>query len=425
MHVDMYMRGKVKLRVIQIYSYAAHTSVTRPKIARLNAYVKKIITEAHQKQFYHIVMGDFNLNYDSYTNIKRSNAIVTNWKYQLLNHVTDNCVEVTELLSNKIINTHFPYDTHKRNSKLDYIWVSHNLTPFIINSEVDFPTIFKSDHKYVEFTMWASELLCKKQHAKLKQQRIYKTRYLYIDMTDDNWAKYTSQTKFICDVMYMKDETYDDVSAINRQWDDIQYAIKLAAKDNIKQCTSVIKDDPHPIKSSELHQNLRYLQKLLYKIKRATKHQDLSLVTPINTPSWINIKAKLFAISQEFETQINLPDLTLPTLAQFSVQVKDLYNIVLMDYKIQMRAYQNEQIKSFVKRRCDDLKDNQKRMIDSIANREMKSIVIDRLVIDQNNDLSLITDPTSIKRLVNEHFQTCPGVVNRDKPQYSPKDDID
>src|SRR6266487_6564409 len=211
MHVDMYMRGKVKLRVIQIYSYAAHTTVTKPKIARLNAYVKKIITEAHQKQFYFIVMGDFNLNYDSYTNIKRSNAIVTNWKYQLLNHVTDNCVEVTELLSNKIINTHFPYDTNKRSSKLDYIWVSHNLTPFIINSEVDFPTIFKSDHKYVEFTMWASELFCKKQHAKLKQQRIYKTRYLYNDMTNDDWTKYTSQTKFICDVMFMKDETYDDV----------------------------------------------------------------------------------------------------------------------------------------------------------------------------------------------------------------------
>ena len=53
-------------------------------------------------------------------------------------------------------------------------------------------------------------------------------------------------------------------------------------------------------------------------------------------------------------------------------------------------------------------------------------------MIDQNNDLSLINDPTSIKRLVNEHFQTCPGVVNRDKPipdewvnQYTPKDYFD
>src|SRR6266498_1931297 len=432
MHVDMYMRGNVKLRVIQIYSYAKHTSATKQNAIRLNNYVKLIIEEAHQKQFYFVVMGDFNLNYSSYKTLRQTNALVTNWKYQLLNHVYDKCVEVTELLSDKILDTHFPYDIYKRSSKLDYIWVSNNLAPLIIDYEIAPPTLFKYDHYSVEFRMWASELFCKKQHAKLKQQRIYKTRYLYNDMTDDDWAKYTSQTKFICDVMYMKDETYDDVSAINRQWDDIQYAIKLAAKDNIKQRTSVIKDDPHLIKNSELHQNLRYLQKLLYKINRAAKHQDLSFITPVNTPSWINIKAKLFAISQEFETQINLPELSVPTLMQFNVQVKELYNIVLMDYKIQMRAYQNEQIKSFVQRRCDDLKDNQKRMIDSIANREMKSIVIDRLVIDQNNDLSLITDPTSIKRLVNEHFQTCPGVVNRDKPipedwvtQYSPKEDID
>ena len=62
----------------------------------------------------------------------------------------------------------------------------------------------------------------------------------------------------------------------------------------------------------------------------------------------------------------------------------------------------------------------------------MKSIVIDRLVIDNDNDLSLITNPTSIKYLVNEHFQKCPGVINRDKSipdewihQYTPKDHID
>ena len=49
MHVDMYMRGNVKLRVIQIYSYAKHTSATKQNAIRLNNYVKSIINEAHQK----------------------------------------------------------------------------------------------------------------------------------------------------------------------------------------------------------------------------------------------------------------------------------------------------------------------------------------------------------------------------------------
>ena len=125
--------------------------------------------------------------------------------------------------------------------------------------------------------MWASDLFCKKQHAKLKQQRIYKTRYLYNDMSDDDWARYSSQTKFICDVMSLNDETLNDTADINTQWEHIQYAIKLAAKDNIKQRTSIIKNDPHPIKNTEIYHNLRYLQKLLFKIRRAIKFGNLTI----------------------------------------------------------------------------------------------------------------------------------------------------
>jgi hypothetical protein len=66
----------------------------------------------------------------------------------------------------------------------------------------------------------------------------------------------------------------------------------------------------------------------------------------------------------------------------------------------------------FVQRRCDDLKDNQKRMINSITNREIKSVVIDRIVTDHNNELTLITDPDTIKTSVNDHFQNCPGAIN-------------
>src|SRR5207247_9597473 len=54
MYVNMYMRGNIKLRVIQVYSYASHTNVTKQAIIKLNNYVKSIINEAHQKNFYFI-----------------------------------------------------------------------------------------------------------------------------------------------------------------------------------------------------------------------------------------------------------------------------------------------------------------------------------------------------------------------------------
>src|SRR5438034_11846974 len=103
-----------------------------------------------------------------------------------------------------------------------------------------------------------------------------------------------------------------------------------------------------------------------------------------------------------------------------------------IDYRIDNSFFIVYQIVTTSLDKKFDLKDNQKRMINSITNQEMKSIVIDRLVVDNDNDLSLITDPTSIKHLVNEHFQKCPGVINRDKSipdewihQYTPKEHID
>ncbi|RIA81033.1 hypothetical protein C1645_837654 [Glomus cerebriforme] len=40
------------------------------------------------------------------------------------------------------------------------------------------------------------------------------------------------------------------------------------------------------------------------------------------------------------------------------------------------------------------------------------SIFIDRVIIKENNTNTLITDPTRIKKVVNEHFQKCPSSKN-------------
>src|SRR5947207_10758846 len=54
-------------------------------------------------------------------------------------------------------------------------------------------------------------------------------------MTDDDWATYTKQTHFICDVMSLDETSLDNISDINEQWNNIQYAIKLAAKDTLQK----------------------------------------------------------------------------------------------------------------------------------------------------------------------------------------------
>ena len=92
------------------------------------------------------------------------------------------------------------------------------------------------------------------------------------------------------------------------------------------------------------------------------------------------------------------------------------------------RQYEFEQMRFFIQKRCDDLKEDQSSMLDSILNRKKRSIIIDRLLID--NELEL--DPDIIKSATNKHFQTVtnshhsPANIPEDwQDFYLPQDHID
>ncbi|UZO17221.1 uncharacterized protein OCT59_008582 [Rhizophagus irregularis] len=54
-------------------------------------------------------------------------------------------------------------------------------------------------------------------------------------------------------------------------------------------------------------------------------------------------------------------------------------------------------------------------MINSIMEREIKSIVLDKVLIKENNEDKLITDEEKIKDIVNDHFQNIAGSTNQRK----------
>ena len=70
-------------------------------------------------------------------------------------------------------------------------------------------------------------------------------------------------------------------------------------------------------------------------------------------------------------------------------------------------------------------------MIKSCLKRDNKKIVIDRLLTTIDGVDHLITDPPEIRRLTNEHFQTCPGGIHELKvippqwtSQYQPQNHV-
>jgi hypothetical protein len=83
-------------------------------------------------------------------------------------------------------------------------------------------------------------------------------------------------------------------------------------------------------------------------------------------------------------------------------------------YKIELSKSKEQKINEAIDRICADLLNNQKRMIDNIIDREIKTIVLDRVLItDENtNEQILITNPEQVKKETNKHFQMVVSSIN-------------
>ncbi|CAJ0825551.1 9435_t:CDS:2, partial [Entrophospora sp. SA101] len=88
-------------------------------------------------------------------------------------------------------------------------------------------------------------------------------------------------------------------------------------------------------------------------------------------------------------------------------------------------------IKEYVRKRCEDFKDNPSHMINSLIDCHKRKIIINRVLINNNNNQELLVNPVQIKEATIHHFQTCAGGINMRKEipqqwqqQYSPKSNI-
>jgi hypothetical protein len=125
-------------------------------------------------------------------------------------------------------------------------------------------------------------------------------------------------------------------------------------------------------------------------------------------------KTTLTSIMDEVKlvSSVLTSDITPTNIVLYLEKLKELNNLLIIQYKAELIQYRDIQMKDYIQERCDDLMNNKKKMINSFMNREIKSIVIDRIIITKNNDDVLKTDPQSIKKEVNNHFQQIAGSTN-------------
>ncbi|CAB5186614.1 unnamed protein product [Rhizophagus irregularis] len=322
MKVDFFMRGNIKLRVIQICGYPGYN---KKDITELWNHVIKLIKDAQQQHYKLIIMGDFNINYHKFLKSQRKPNYKPSYKQKLLHFLTysDNLVDII-LLYHDVTNDN-PYNIHKNNS----------------------------DHMvmYVEF--WTNNYFKLPSHAKQQQRNRQKTIYMYDDMSQDDWLEFFQHTKCLCEFRHLFKDEVDDIHDFNRLWDDTQRSIKEAAKTYIKSRQTTSKKDGHPLRSSLLYRNICFLQKLVIRLtNKKFLHNEFRIKLQ---DDWFYIKAKLFEIAGTYESEINL--------AANRKQIKTLCRSLMALFSIKMQEYNEEQMKNFIRKHCEDFTNNKKAMI--------------------------------------------------------------
>ncbi|RIA79717.1 Endonuclease/exonuclease/phosphatase, partial [Glomus cerebriforme] len=325
-YVDLFMKGHIKLRIIQIYLHATTTG-NRPDIEDIYEHLFKFIEKALDNNFKIILMGDFNLKYDEFNKeYKRKGH--AHWKFDIFRRLEQlNFTDLIPLYHSDVsaFDTFHSKNQNLSSSRIDAIWVSSNLLMDTLSAD-NFPIdLFNTDHDGVNVTLIRQGLFNQNSHAILKQHSIKKHVFFYGKMTSDKWDKFSSHFEPIA---YSLSSSFNihNCSTLNSAWTEIRKSIMESAN--------------------------RYIDNHF----TSTEHK------------------------QEFHPK---------HISALSTHLKALNNILKIIA-------------------VDKVDNNYTFLIDN----DNKNWIV--IIKDNNNDL-LITDPTRIKEIVNDHFQKCPGSKNVDK----------
>jgi hypothetical protein len=178
----------------------------------------------------------------------------------------------------------------------------------------------------------------------------------------------------------------------------------------------------------EMLNHVKYLNKLV----NLTSNNKLERYFPTLVECWDSIVRSLNSLAHKFKYTYTFPDnIYLSSFTTVRNHIKYLSGLIQHQYDCLSKSFQDKQIKRFIQKRCDDYYDDKKHMIDSFLEHNKRTIVINHVLQTRDNCQTLVTDPDEIKKLTNEHFQTCASGVHHDveipdywKPQYSPRLDI-
>ena len=419
-YLDLHFSQK-KVRLVQVYINA--NKKERTQIEELYEYIIDVLDEAKKKNMETIVMGDFNINFREYLM-----AFVTDrWYFKLFRMLENRHLLDTIPIFNDdgdTIHTFNPPDVTKEKSRIDYIWASLPILGQSLNSSVIDNDHFATDHRTVTLSL-DTQMFIGKPLPKLNsnKKKITRTVFLYDEMDDDNdeftWDNFRSGLDSKIERLKLLDYSIKKRKHIDHVWDVLRQIIMKSAKENIKH-RNVVKNKhkEDPVKKLQVYFDLRYIVNRIQEIRSCiTKLRNCPNQEVID--KWNNYQDVIIKLKEKY-------DIILPSSFTFTdnkhfkeylhelIEIRKQLRIVL---KLELNIMDQENIVNNIKKRCENYKDDQGRMIQSITEKDMTHISIKKVYkIDQDGNETLITEEDQVMDETNRHFQQVAGSVNRKKP---------
>src|SRR3989440_11382544 len=410
LYIDLYIKGKSKLRIIQTYVPLFNTD-NKETIDKVKSFLSKTISEATRNNMKIFVMGDLNCHSDKWMHYV-DNGLKAPSQFNILELLVSNNMIVSlsafheDYLTADHLHTYL-HPSGSVSSRLDYHWISPSLMSNLFFSGIYWPDyrVINSDHAIVHSMLLTENLFDGKASAKLKQQDVGRRVLDYATTTTEHWSTFADEIdRVICDEISsftsLNISNTADSSTLWTQFSNIVMRIAGSTLPHKKIYSH--KRRPLPEQLSQLSEHWLLINRCFRLTSKPKLNKSPSRYPNIDVIITLNSQIALMAK----EYNISLPELPLLVNLSAIKCFRKALNIVKQTVQALLKQEQKEfDTSHFIEQRYTDFKDNQTRMINSILQRTQDKIVIDRVKVD--NDL--ITDPESIRSHTANHFQNIVG----------------
>jgi ribonuclease HI len=306
------------------------------------------------------------------------------------------------------------------------------------NFYVEFDEIFDTDHGLLHALIDSSDLIANFNQSQNNRSSFKREVFAYDKMNNDDWNNYQS---FITDKIKQDDINKHFINQnnrpqtwINELWEYIVKVFSDAKRSAGKTHVITRKDKRQMFNKiqNERHKALKFCIKWRCKIKNL---RDLNeILTKEQENTLINICKEYKIPNDKYIDKKVLESDEIRNVRDIIVKINYIIKQIRMVIDAEDTIEKLDQIKIDIDKRCLNFKEDKYSMLNSLLNREKKSIIIDHLVTqDEQGFDKKIIDEVIIKQKVKENFENITNYQVPDRGDleqnwesfYIPREDID